>query len=271
MRWYTTSILVGSICLAAVSCGGDEEKRDDATSTVKLDGSRLSGCFASSDCKGDLTCYGAITNSMMATAGYCSDPCNPDPDEDPFSPRNICPPIDKMSASCSPMGQCRIDCTGGGMGDGECPAGMECRDVDASDMGVAWRCGYPIGTGRGKAKLWAECDPRHGDADCDAPNVCIAFGNGQNRRGFCSAPCTNDAECSAPSGVSARPLCAPSLEACSLDCVDGATCPNGMECIDATPGQTVTMRCRFVPPNMQGMGGDMPSDEMPPEEMQQGT
>jgi hypothetical protein len=37
------------------------------------------------------------------------------------------------------------------------------------------------------------------------------------------------------------------LDYCSLDCADGATCPQGMECVDTTPGNQVTMRCRFVP------------------------
>ena len=266
MRWYTTStwvVVMGWSLIA--SCGGDEDTGSES-SGVKLDGSRLAGCFASADCKEGLVCYGANTNSMDATAGYCTDRCNADPEEDPFSPQNRCAPIDGQAATCSGQGQCRVDCTGKGEGDGKCPRGMECRDVDADEMRVAWRCAYPVGTARGNTKLWAECKPSRGDSDCAAPNVCVGFGNGQSARGFCSAPCTMDAECVAPGGVSARPLCAPSLEACSLDCVDGGSCPGGMECIDTSPGETVTMRCRFVPPDAMRGGEDMMTEDMPAEQ-----
>jgi hypothetical protein len=252
--------------MVVASCGGDDGDGDDTSSetssAVKLDGSRLSGCFANADCKNGLVCYGAITSSMMATAGFCTDACNADPSEDPFAKGNLCPDIANQAASCSPEGQCRVDCTGGGNGDGKCPSGMECRDTDPSDMRVAFRCAYPIGTAKGAKKLWDECNPAHADADCASPNVCVAFGTGQSRRGFCSAPCTMDGECSAPAGATARPLCATSLDACSLDCADGASCPNGMECIDTTPGDQVTMRCRFVPAGTM-QPADMPAGDMP--------
>jgi hypothetical protein len=238
--------------MVAASCGGDESSPEEKSGSIKLDGSRLAGCFADADCKNDLVCYGAITESMMATAGFCTDRCD---SSDPFAANAICPKILGQDATCSPEGECRIDCTGTGAGNGKCPSGMECRDVDQSEMGMAFRCTYPIGTGRGTKKLWDECNPARGDADCVAPHVCVPYGNGQNRRGYCSASCTMDGECMAPAGASARPLCAPQLEACSLDCIDGATCPKGMECIDTTPGDQVTMRCRYVPPQAMPAAG----------------
>jgi hypothetical protein len=257
MRWITLSSLVVLCLLAAASCGGDESSSEESAS-IKLDGSRLAGCFSDADCKNELVCYGAITSSMMATAGFCTDTCEPD---DPFAAEALCPAILDQPAKCSPEGQCRVDCTGGGNGDGKCPSGMECRDADPNEMRVAFRCTYPIGTGRGMKKLWDECNPNRGDAECEAPNQCVPFGTGQNRRGFCSAPCTMDAECKAPAGATARPICAASLEACSLDCTDGGTCPKGMECIDTTPGQQVTQRCRYVPP-MTMSPSDMPAGGM---------
>ena len=254
MRWITTSSFVVLCGMMTASCGGDEEPSSEKAGAVKLDGSRLAGCFADSDCKNGLVCYGQNTESMMAAAGFCTDACEPD---DPFAANALCPKILGQDASCSPEGECRIDCTGSGAGNGKCPSGMECRDVDTSEMGMAFRCTYPIGTGRGSKKLWDECSPARGDVDCETPNVCVSFGSGQNRRGYCSAPCTMDVECKPPAGTSARPICAASLEACSLDCTDGGTCPKGMECVDTTPGDQVAMRCRYVPPQA------MPAASMP--------
>lgn len=247
MRWTMCVGFLVMSSLIGVSCGGDEESSEKPATAgpVKLDGSKLSGCFADSDCKNGLVCYGEDTNSMTAAAGFCTDACQTD---DPFAAGNVCAAINGFAAACSPEGECRIDCTGSGKGDGKCPANMECRDADPREMETVYRCLYPIGTGRGKTRDWAECKPARGDADCASPNVCVASGMGQNQRGYCSAPCTNDAECSAPAGVTARPLCAATLDACSLDCADGASCPAGMECIDTAPGQQVTMRCRFAPP-----------------------
>jgi hypothetical protein len=246
MRRITISSVAVMCWMIVASCGGDDEKSSDEPAKagpLKMDGSKLAACFANADCKNGLVCYGADTDSMTATAGFCTDACNND---DPFAANHLCPKIADMAASCSPDGQCRVDCTGSGMGDGKCPAGMECRDADPSDM-TAYRCLYPVGTGRGSKKVFEECDPRRGDADCGAPNVCVGFGTMQAQRGFCTAPCTMDAECTAPNGTTARPLCAAMLDYCSLDCADGATCPQGMECVDTTPGNQVTMRCRFVP------------------------
>jgi hypothetical protein len=258
MRWITTSSLVVLCWMMVASCGGDEPSSEKSES-IKLDGSRLAGCFSNADCKNELVCYGAITNSMMATAGFCTNACDAD---DPFAAEAICPAILDQPASCSPEGQCRVDCTGGGNGNGKCPSGMECRDTDPDGMRVAYRCTYPIGTARGTKKLWDECNPAHGAADCATPNECVPFGTGQNRRGYCSAPCTNDGECMAPAGATARPICAASLEACSLDCSAGATCPKGMECIDTTPGEQVTQRCRYVPAQATAPS-DMPAGAMP--------
>jgi hypothetical protein len=277
MRWIKVSSFVCLCWMVVASCGGDDDDTgSEMSSAIKLDGSRLAGCLASADCKNDLVCYGAITSSTMATAGFCTDACNADPTADPFAAGNLCPDISGQAASCSPEGQCRIDCTGGGSGDGKCPTGMECRDTDPNEMRMTFRCAYPIGTkaAGSRKKLWDECNPAHVDADCESPNICVASGTGQNRRGFCSAPCTMDGECSAPSGATARPLCAASLEACSLDCADGASCPRGMDCIDTTPGDQVTMRCRFVPPGtMQPAdmpAGDMPAGDMPEGDMSDG-
>jgi hypothetical protein len=261
MRWTTISCFA-VLCLGVVvSCGGDDESTREEPAkagAIKMDGSKLAGCFADSDCKNGLVCYGQTTTSMMATAGFCTDACDPD---DPFAKNAICPAISNQMASCSPEGECRLDCTGGGNGDGKCPANMECRDLDASMMN-AFRCVYPVGTGRGSKKPWEECNPDRGDADCGAPNVCVAFGSDEAQRGFCSAPCTMDAECMPPAGVTARPLCATQLDACSLDCTDGASCPQGMECVDTTPGNQVSMRCRFVPAGTMQPAGTMPSGNM---------
>lgn len=246
MRWTTISSLVALCLLSATSCGGDESNSEESAA-LKQDGSRLAACFANADCKNDLVCYGASTSAMMATAGFCIERCEPD---DPFAANAICPPILNHAATCSPQGQCRIDCTGTNNGNGKCPAGMECRDTDTSEMGVAFRCVRPIGTGRGAKKLWEECNPAKGDVECAAPHVCVPYGNGQNRRGYCSDTCMSDQECMAPAGATARPICAMQLEACSLDCTDGGSCPKGMQCIDTSPGEQVTQRCRFVPPDM---------------------
>jgi hypothetical protein len=241
-----TTIVAVCCWMGVAGCGGGDEPSEERASTgIDFDGAKLSGCFASSDCKGGLVCYGATRTSMDATAGYCTDACQND---DPFAPGAICPELEKFAQTCSPDGQCRIDCTGSGAGDGKCPGSLECRDVDPREEETAFRCAYPVGTGRGNTKLWAECSPAHGDADCAAPNVCVAFGSGGAARGFCSAPCTANEECTAPGGATAVPICAPSLQACSLDCTGGASCPNGMQCIDTSPGQAVTERCRFVPP-----------------------
>jgi hypothetical protein len=265
MRWITTAsfVVMGSM-IAAGSCGGDDDEpksESEQSSSIKTDGSRLAACFATADCKEGLLCYGVVTDATMATAGFCTDACTSD---DPFAADAICAPIKDQAATCSPDGQCRVDCTGGGSGDGKCPSGMECRDTDPSEMRMTFRCAYPIGTGRGKKKLWEECNPARGSGDCASPNECVPYGMGQNRRGYCSAPCEMDSECEAPAGATARPLCAAQLGACSLDCADGATCPNGMECINTGGANMMTLRCRYVPAGAApGMGDmSMPDDSM---------
>jgi hypothetical protein len=255
IRSWTGGFYLGLASILTIGCGSDESPERGAarnTSAVKTDGSRLAACFGSSECDEGLVCYGADTEAETGTAGFCIERCSTGMgmSEAPAS----CPDILGQPAGCSPQGQCRIDCTGGGNGDGKCPKELECRDVDAREDVTAYRCVYPVGTGAGTKKTWEECNPDHGDADCADGNVCVPFGNGRNQRGYCAARCERVAQCLPAAGATARVLCAPMLGACSLDCsAEGSTCPKGMECVNTSGGMVSTPRCRFVP--------EMASDE----------
>lgn len=53
----------------------------------------------------------------------------------------------------------------------------------------------------------------------------------------CTLPCEQDDDCPQPPTGDAQPLCAgQSDDQCVLDCSDGATCPDGMECQEVGQG-----------------------------------
>jgi hypothetical protein len=204
---------------------------------LPADGNRLSVCYEAADCNGDdLTCY--LPDSLVP--GFCTDDCNEDKD---------CPAVEGLAATCSPDGQCRIDCAGKGKGDGKCPKDMECRDVFDGILGPAsYKCVYPEGSGSRVSAKYERCDPKHEDGDCKDKLACFvpsAFGSGSGP-GYCAPTCKEAKDCSVPGGASAVPAC--EAEHCTLDCSGaGATCPAGMNCRDVDESPLSEMyRCRFI-------------------------
>jgi hypothetical protein len=211
-------------------------------------GEQLSACYGD-ECKGDdLLCF---ANSGTAP-GFCTEDCNEDSD---------CKPIDGLKAECSPERRCQVDCTGSGKGDAKCPKNMECRDLPnpmgggivtpiVTDALVSnWRCVYPVDAGKNDVKVYGQCDRDHGHGDCEGTRLChtptapLTLATGP---GYCSPSCKAVADCVAPSGTTALPLC--NDGACDFDCSGkGASCPQGMNCLDVDNSLlSQTFRCRFI-------------------------
>ena len=70
------------------------------------------------------------------------------------------------------------------------------------------------------------------DPQCPPPyEVCYEF-SGPNHS-VCTQPCMQDDECPVPTTGDATPVCAgQDGDQCLLNCANGATCPDGMECLD---------------------------------------
>jgi hypothetical protein len=221
------------------SDGSVPPSNGDAGALVSLpaDGNRLAVCYEAADCNGDdLTCY--IPDSIGP--GFCTEDCAADKD---------CQALEGMAMTCSPEGQCRVDCTGKGSGDGKCPTHMACRDVAVGLLAApSYRCTYPEGSGSRASAKYEQCDPMHDDGDCKDKLACFVpsvFGTGTGP-GYCAPACTAVKDCTAPGGTSAAPVCESGH--CSFNCKGaGTTCPAGMNCrdIDESPiGET--FRCRFI-------------------------
>ena len=234
----TVVLLTAATCIYACaeeSQGSTREQQAIAPVTAQL-----ALCFTDEECLAGLVCYGPGLGEPAGDAGYCTQGCMADAD---------CEPMEGMAATCAPGGQCRVDCTGSGQGDGPCPSGTVCRDADPREEELAYRCMFPEGTGAGFEPEWAQCNPEHGDADCADGRTCTDSASGSDRLGYCATPCEGDdsSGCIAPAGVTAVPLCASFYSICSLDCsAAGSTCPPGMQCVDAGWGDQVAMRCRYL-------------------------
>lgn len=85
------------------------------------------------------------------------------------------------------------------------------------------------------------------DPPCPEPyDQC--FGGGGGGGGWCTFSCMDAGECPEPSSGDAVPVCEGPMgnDVCMLDCSDGATCPDGMDCQGFGPmGQF--MRCTWPP------------------------
>lgn len=239
MRVYV-GVGLGLVLLVCGGCAETGSGRSPGTG-ASMDGSRLSICYSSEDCTEEgLVCYGAMLSGPEAGAGFCTQSCTEDAD---------CDPIGGMTATCAPtLGQCRVDCTGSGSGDGRCPEGMTCRDADPREDQVAPRCMYPAGTGSEMAAgEWGRCDPTHGDLDCAGELTCVASGFEETSSGYCATSCDADEQCAAPAGSGTIALCPGILGACSLDCAGAnSTCPQGMQCVEVFSIGDPILRCRYA-------------------------
>ena len=75
------------------------------------------------------------------------------------------------------------------------------------------------------------------DADpvCEEPYMaCYDFAMGYSA---CTSPCENDGDCPQPTTGDAPAVCAgPMSDQCIVDCANGETCPDGMECVAVAGG-----------------------------------
>lgn len=91
-------------------------------------------------------------------------------------------------------------------------------------------------------------DPAYPPCMPDADPVCPepydhCYGFFPDGYSACSQMCMDDAECPQPQSGDAPAVCAgPGGDECVLDCGGGATCPDGMECVDVAMG---IMRCAW--------------------------
>jgi hypothetical protein len=221
---------------------GGPEKTPGTLLNLPHNGEKISVCYGPDDCNGDdLTCYAAFGTAP----GVCTEDCKEDAD---------CAPIGGLAATCSSDGQCRVDCTGAGKGDGACPANMECGDVSNRFAGASltpsYRCVYPADAGSNSVKLYGKCDRSHGAGDCQGALSChtpSAPFTTPSGAGYCTESCEKETECQVPAGTTSVPLCTEG-GACEFDCSGGgATCPQGMNCRDVDNNPiTETFRCRFI-------------------------
>ena len=100
------------------------------------------------------------------------------------------------------------------------------------------------GPAEGSSSSGAPMDPAYPPCTPDADPVCpdpydhcysgLMPGSGHS---VCSVMCMDDAECPLPDGGDAVAACAgPMMNECVLDCGGGATCPDGMECVEIVMG-----------------------------------
>jgi hypothetical protein len=208
------------------------------TTQLPSDGNKLSVCYGEADCNGDdLTCY----LPGDAAPGLCTDDCSQDSD---------CPAVEGIAQGCSTFGQCRIDCTGTGSGDGACPANQVCRDTSGPGLLTppAYRCTYPVGAGSKAVALYGKCNTNHGGGDCQGmlgchvPSALLFAPEGP---GYCSNACTVEADCALPAGVTSTVMCLDG--GCEFDCSRaGASCPSAMNCRDIDPSPLEDYRCRMI-------------------------
>ena len=158
-------------------------------------------------------------NPMDPTAGVCIQPCMTADDcpEGPAGATVVC-----QDASNDMMNECFLSC--GQLG-GTCPDGMEC----LLDFICAWPVMEPVVPGFG------DCvDPVPND-ECLDTETCFTDNAGNPTNGFCTSDCTMVDDCpDAPETGTAAVACADlgGGDTCYLDCMGGATCPDGMVCID---------------------------------------
>jgi hypothetical protein len=210
-------------------------------STPPMDGTQLAECTDSDECTEGRVCY--QTGAQLGN-GYCTEACGSDEDCAALGDQYTC---NAMGGGGGGMqGRCRIECDG--PDDTSCPELMSCVEVGQGEF----RCIYPEQEpGAQAAALWEACS---NNGDCVEGLVCYGAGGfggqqggpgggGQgNDRGFCTQPCSEQADCTepAPSG-DIEPTCGTS--ACRFDCSEGGTCPDGMEC--ASQGGGGAERCLF--------------------------
>lgn len=120
------------------------------------------------------------------------------------------------------------DCAGLGYDAGVLACAPDCSSLDSS------ACVNDPQPGSG---LYSQCLQ---DADCPGLSGCATYteeGQVNPSDGFCTQLCSSNAQCSADVGGSATPLCNDSMNAfCQLDCSEGKTCPDGMECLELNVG-----------------------------------
>jgi hypothetical protein len=207
--------------------------------TLPTDGNKLSACYNEEGCTGDnLSCVHALG---LLGAGYCYDKCETSED---------CQPLEGIESICSIESQCVFDCTGDGLGGGDCPANMVCRNIVPGLAVPIFRCEYPYGSGGKITPAYGQCNTAHGSNDCEGDNACYVPISGivtpPAGPGYCAPSCQSADECQVPAGATATATCS-LLGRCQMNCSEeGATCPTGMECVDVDQAPLITAkRCRY--------------------------
>lgn len=112
-------------------------------------------------------------------------------------------------------------------------------------------CGEPLAGG------WGDCINGNTQVCGNEEASCLANSTTDPAWGTCILPCEDRCDCwAAADGASAEPACAPVLAggetACVLDCSDGQTCPDGMNCVALTGVQSL---CAFDNEDFDPTGG----------------
>lgn len=104
---------------------------------------------------------------------------------------------------------------------------------------------------------WGDCAGAFGACTMEASicgnhqAVAGACGDDAGEQGFCTVTCEDATQCPASPGGTATVICGghesvQDANVCILDCSAGATCPDGMACVDRSPTMPGPRECSWV-------------------------
>ncbi len=150
-----------------------------------------------------------------------------------------------MGATTAPPGSTSNMTTGASSGSADTSTGATTTPAtDSGDTTAATAEGSSESTGGGEP-TYPPCMPMS-DPECARPYMqCYEFSGPDHS--VCTAPCGDVSECPEATSGDAEVVCAgQNGDQCVLDCSGGATCPDGMECLDIAEG--MFFRCAWPNP-----------------------
>ncbi|MFV8752600.1 hypothetical protein ACNOYE_18795 [Nannocystaceae bacterium ST9] len=200
---------LGVVAMIALACVANTGGTGNGT------GKETEGCIDGLFCEGELVCV----------IGYCL------------------ADHDDTETGGDSIGDLPLECGNGQIDEGEdCDgaelAGASCTSLgwDQGALGCTASCSFEFSDCSndpqpGLGELYSHCTD---NAGCPGLDGCLTMVDDMQVvvDGFCTNFCTLDAECLAPTGGSALPVCRMGLQSvyCALDCSEGRTCPGGMTC-----------------------------------------
>ena len=199
----------------------------DSGTPLPTDGNQGAVCVGDTDCNQGFGCFDA----NLAGQGICTTVCSGDGD---------CSGLTDGDYACGTMGaangNCVVSCTGTD-DTSSCPSPQTCQAATGGGGGGAtFYCQNPPPPPAGQ---WEACAT--GIASCGNGFACATtFATGYT--GFCTETCMQDSDCSDPPSGDATVSCpmvgggGGMTRRCEYRCMNGETCPDGMECTPDSGG-----------------------------------